>query len=48
MRYLWRESLAMSNAKLVAELGEEPHTPLDEAVRTTLTALGCVQDRAAA
>jgi nucleoside-diphosphate-sugar epimerase len=47
MRYLWREALRMSNAKLVAELGDEPHTPIDEAVRTTLRQLGCFAERAA-
>ena len=29
MRYLWREPLLMDNAKLVALLGAEPHTPGD-------------------
>lgn len=48
MRYLWREPLHMSNAKLVAELGEEPHTPLDEAVRITLRSLGCLPSGAGA
>jgi len=42
MRYLWAQPLKMDNAKLVAELGEEPHTPIDIAVRTTLIADGCV------
>ena len=32
----------MSNAKLVAELGREPQTPIDEAVRASLVALGCL------
>jgi nucleoside-diphosphate-sugar epimerase len=36
MRYLWNTPLRMGNEKLVAFLGEEPSTPLDEAVRTTL------------
>jgi nucleoside-diphosphate-sugar epimerase len=36
MRYLWRTPLRMSNDRLVAELGAEPHTPIDEAVRATL------------
>jgi nucleoside-diphosphate-sugar epimerase len=40
MRYLWREPLRMDNARLVARLGAEPHTPLDEAVRTTLLGQG--------
>ena len=42
MRYLWSRSLLLDNRKLVAFLGEEPHTPLDEALRTTLTGLGCL------
>lgn len=40
MRYLWQVPLHMGNARLKAVLGEEPHTPLDEAVRTTLRGLG--------
>lgn len=47
MRYLWREPLRMSNARLVAELGSEPHTPIDTAVRTTLRAMGCLSAEAA-
>jgi nucleoside-diphosphate-sugar epimerase len=42
MRYLWRESIRMENAPLRVTLGEEPHTPWDEAVRTTLTSLHCI------
>jgi len=42
MRYLWREPLRMDNSRLVAFLGQEPHTPLDEAVRATLAGLGCL------
>ena len=42
MRYLWRQPVRMSNARLVAVLGREPHTPLDEAVEATLVGLGCV------
>jgi nucleoside-diphosphate-sugar epimerase len=41
MRYLWSKSLRLDNKKLVAFLGEEPHTPLDQALRTTLHGLGC-------
>jgi nucleoside-diphosphate-sugar epimerase len=41
MRYLWREPLRMDNARLTAALGQEPHTPLDEAVEATLVGLGC-------
>lgn len=40
MRYLWTEPVRLDNRKLVAFLGEEPHTPLDEALRTTLRGLG--------
>lgn len=42
MRYLWRQTLRLDNARLVATLGAEPRTPLDEAVRTTLIGLGCL------
>ncbi|MCL2430695.1 MAG: SDR family NAD(P)-dependent oxidoreductase [Alphaproteobacteria bacterium] len=42
MRYLWRVSLRLDNAKLVALIGPEPHRPLDTAVRETLSALGCL------
>jgi nucleoside-diphosphate-sugar epimerase len=41
MRYLWSSSLLLDNEKLVAFLGEEPHTPLPEALRATLSGLGC-------
>jgi len=42
MRYLWQTSLRLDNTKLRAFLGEEPHTPLDRALRATLRGLGCV------
>ncbi len=42
MRYLWSAPLALDNKKLVAFLGEEPHTPLDVALRDTLRGLGCI------
>jgi nucleoside-diphosphate-sugar epimerase len=42
MRYLWRQPVRMDNARLVAALGREPHTPLDEAVEATLVGLGCL------
>jgi nucleoside-diphosphate-sugar epimerase len=42
MRYLWREPLKLDNTRLVGVLGREPHTPLDEAVTTTLTELKCI------
>ncbi len=40
MRYLWKEPLQMPNDRLVAALGEEPHTPIDVAVRATLESMG--------
>ncbi len=42
MRYLWQSPIRMANDRLLGELGEEPHTPLDEAVRVTLIGLGCL------
>jgi nucleoside-diphosphate-sugar epimerase len=42
MHYLWRQPIRMSNERLVAFLGEEPSTPIDEAVRATLADLGCL------
>ena len=48
MRYLWREPIRMDNAKLVATLGAEPHTPLDVAVRDSLAGLGCLSGSGAA
>jgi nucleoside-diphosphate-sugar epimerase len=41
MRYLWCEPVRMDNARLIAALGEEPHTSLDQAVEATLVGLGC-------
>ena len=41
MRYLWERPLRMGNARLVARLSREAHTPLDAAVRATLKGLGC-------
>ncbi len=42
MRYLWRQPLRLAGERLHKVLGEEPHTPLDEAVRATLQGLGCL------
>ncbi|WP_234843380.1 NAD-dependent epimerase/dehydratase family protein [Sinorhizobium meliloti] len=42
MKYLWDQPVRLRNAKLVAAIGAEPRTPLDEAVRTTLEAIGCL------
>ncbi|KXV10877.1 hypothetical protein CR51_08545 [Caballeronia megalochromosomata] len=46
MRYLWRTPIRMDNARLVATLGREPHTPLDEAIEATLAGLGCIDAQA--
>lgn len=42
LRYLWQRPVRLDNVKLIAFLGAEPHTPIDEAVRTTLVGLGCL------
>lgn len=42
MRYLWQVPVSMSNQRLLAVLGSEPHTPLEEAVEATLSGLGCL------
>lgn len=47
MRYLWEQPLRMPNDRLVAFLGREPHTPLDQAVAATLAGLGCLKDQEA-
>jgi nucleoside-diphosphate-sugar epimerase len=36
IQYLWRIPIRLDNSKLVALIGQEPHTPLDEAVRKSL------------
>lgn len=42
MEAYWRHPVALDNRSLVAAIGAEPHTPLVEALRTTLSALGCL------
>jgi len=42
MRYLWQRPLRLENRKLLRFLGEEPHTPIDEALHATLTSLRCL------
>jgi nucleoside-diphosphate-sugar epimerase len=42
LRYLWRVPLRMDNVRLTAVLGAEPHTPLHQAIETTLIGLGCL------
>ena len=43
MRYLWENDVLLDNARLAAFLGEEPHTPLDQALRTALEGQGCLE-----
>ncbi|MDB5874225.1 MAG: NAD-dependent epimerase/dehydratase [Ramlibacter sp.] len=40
MRYLWRTPYALANDRLVALIGEEPHTPFAQAVRASVARLG--------
>lgn len=42
MKPLWRQPARLDNRRLVAFLGTEPHTPLDQAVGETLAGLGVV------
>jgi nucleoside-diphosphate-sugar epimerase len=42
MRPFWDHPVRLDNDTLIAAIGPEPHTPLDQAVGTTLAALGCV------
>ena len=42
MRYLWQTPLRLDNQRLLATLGHEPHTPLEQAVEATLVGLGCL------
>lgn len=44
MRYLWRRPIGLSNAKLVAFLGEEPHTDFDVALRASLADMGLLSE----
>lgn len=43
MRYLWDHAVMLDNSKLVATLGAEPHTPLDDALRAALEGHGCLE-----
>ena len=38
----WRHPVRLDNRRLVELLGEEPRTPLDEAVAVTREAMGCL------
>ena len=43
MRYLWTRDIVMDNARLVAFLGREPHTPIESALRRSLEGQGCLK-----
>jgi nucleoside-diphosphate-sugar epimerase len=43
MRYLWRVPVRLDNRKLVATLGEEPHTRLETALTAALAGAGCLE-----
>jgi nucleoside-diphosphate-sugar epimerase len=47
-RPLWQTSIELDNSRLTRVLGSEPQTPTDQAVLTTLRALGCLPDTRAA
>ncbi len=47
MRYLWQVPLRLDNTKLCSLLGEEPHTSLEQAIKDTLVALGCLANSSA-
>lgn len=40
----WRHPMRLDNRRLVELLGEEPRTPLPEAMRASLTSMGCLAD----
>lgn len=42
--YLWHQPVRLDNSKLIAFLGSEPHTSIEDAVRTTLTGLGALRE----
>ena len=47
IRQYWQHPLRLDNRRLVALIGEEPHTPLDAAVAQTLADLNCLDQPAA-
>lgn len=47
MRYLWEAPVLLDNARLVARLGAEPHTPIAEALRVALAGLDALPREAA-
>jgi hypothetical protein len=45
MRYLWKTPIQLDDRKLVAFLGGKPYTRIDDAIRTTLTAMGSMPEQ---
>ena len=45
MRVFWQHPLQLDNSKLLAVLGQEPHTPLQQAVRTSLQGIACLPQK---
>ena len=45
MRYLWRTPVRLDGTRIAQVLGQEPHTPLDDAVEAALEGLGCLPVR---
>jgi nucleoside-diphosphate-sugar epimerase len=45
MRYLWMRPVRLNNARLLQLLGNEPHTPLDQAIEASLRGIGCLQEQ---
>lgn len=43
MRYLWQVPVRMDNQKLLSVLGEEPHTPLMQAIEMSLVGMGSLK-----
>ncbi len=46
MRYLWDTPHRLDNTRLVAAIGEEPHTPLSDALKATVAGHGCLAPKA--
>ncbi|HEX5263157.1 MAG TPA: NAD-dependent epimerase/dehydratase family protein [Phenylobacterium sp.] len=48
MRYLWEAPVLLDNRRLVARLGAEPHTPIEEALHVALAGLNALPQVATA
>lgn len=43
-RPLWRQPIELDNTRLVRFIGNEPHTPLQTAVESTLRGMNCLRE----